>query len=287
MSNETTTCFDERRTYGQVRTWNDDPLTTRARAIWSAGDALPIAKSYAIGAEQFVNRLAIRPGESVLDVGCGAGTLAIQVARAGGRVSGIDIAPYVIAEARLEARAAGCNIEFDVGDAESLPFVDHQFDTTVTMFGAMFAFRPERAAAELVRVTRPGGRVVMANWTPEGFAGQFRLVHTSLMPPLADAPSPLDWGREEEVRARLGDAVSSVTFTRRTMELRFPAPPAAVTELFANCFAPTVTALRELDAEHANRLRSEMTRLFQLHNRATNGTTTLAAEFLDVQARVA
>jgi SAM-dependent methyltransferase len=146
MPNETTNCFDGRRAYGQVRTWSEDPLTTRARAIWSEGDVLPIARSYANDAEQFVSRLAIRPGESVLDVGCGAGNLAIPAARAGGRVKGIDIAPYVIAEARLEARAAGFSIDFDVGDAESLPFVDHQFDTTVTMFGAR-NFPSGRAAA--------------------------------------------------------------------------------------------------------------------------------------------
>lgn len=287
MPNETTNCFDGRRVYRRARTWPDDPLTTRARAIWSEGDVLPIARSYANGAEQFVSRLAIRPGESVLDVGCGAGNLAIPVARAGGRVKGIDIAPYVIAEARLEARAAGFTIDFDVGDAESLPFFDHQFDTTVTMFGAMFASRPGRAAAELVRVTRPGGRVAMANWTPEGFAGQIYRAHASLTPQLPDVPSPLDWGREEEVRERFGDAVSSVTFTRRTMELRFPAPPAQVTELVASCFGPTVAMLRALPADDASRLRREMTRVFELHNRATDGTTTVAAEFLDVQARVA
>jgi hypothetical protein len=151
----------------------------------------------------------------------------------------------------------------------------------------MFASRPERAAAEMVRVTRPGGRLAMANWTPGGFAGQIYRAHASMTAQLPGVPSPLDWGREEEVRARFGDAVSSVTFTRRTMELRFPAPPAEVTELFANCFGPTVAMLRELAADDARRLRREITRMFQLHNRATDGTTTVSAEFLDVQARVA
>lgn len=287
MSYENVTCFDGRRTYGAVHIRNEDPLTTRARATWGAGDVLPIARSYAHGAGQFIDRLGIRPGESVLDVACGAGNLAIPAARAGGRVKGIDIAPYVIAQARLEARAAGCRIDFDVGNAEALPFANHQFDTTVTMFGAMFAFRPERAAAELVRVTRPGGRVAMANWTPGGFVGQFLRAHASLMPPPPGVPTPLDWGREEEVRERFGAAVESVTFTRRRIELRFPASPAAVTELFANCYGPTMTTLRALDLDDARGFRGELTRMFQLHNRATNGTTTVLAEFLDVQARVA
>src|SRR5882724_4127648 len=154
-------------TRSEVPAWSEDPLTARARAVWTAGDFLPIARSFAPGAEEFIARLALRPGETVLDVACGTGNLAIPAARAGARVSGIDIAPNLIAEARLEARSAGLGIAFEVGDAEALPYDDGRFDTTVTMFGAMFAFRPERAATELLRVTRSGGRVAMANWTPE------------------------------------------------------------------------------------------------------------------------
>src|SRR6266536_515871 len=170
-------------TRAEVPAWSEDLLTARARSVWTAGDFLPIARSFADGAEEFIARLALRPGESVLDVACGTGNLAIPAARAGARVTGIDIAPNLIAEARLEARTVGLVIEFEVGDAEALPYVDAQFDTTVTMFGAMFAYRPERAAAELLRVTRPGGRVAMANWTPEGFIGKMLRAHTSLVPP--------------------------------------------------------------------------------------------------------
>ena len=153
------------RTSKEVRAWSEDPLTARARSVWTSGDFLPIARSFAPGAEEFITRLGLRPGEVVLDVACGTGNLAIPAALAGARVSGIDIAPNLIAEAQLEARAAGVAIAFEVGDAESLPYLQGQFDTTVTMFGAMFAYRPERAAAELLRVTRPNGRVAMANWT--------------------------------------------------------------------------------------------------------------------------
>src|SRR6266545_3214681 len=128
---------------GEVRPWSEDPLTARARSVWTSGDFLPIAKSFASGAEEFITRLALRPGESVLDVACGTGNLAIPAARAGARVSGIDIAPNLIAQARLEARTAGCVIAFEVGDAEALPYGDGQFDTTVTMFGSMFAYRPD------------------------------------------------------------------------------------------------------------------------------------------------
>src|SRR5262245_41151175 len=149
---------------GAVPPWSEDPLTALARSVWTSGDFLPIARSYAAGAEEFIRRLALRPGESLLDVACGTGNLAIPAARLGARVTGIDIAPNLIAQAQVEARLTGRRIVFEIGDAEALPYVDDQFDTTVSMFGAMFAYRPERVAAELLRVTRPGGHVAMANW---------------------------------------------------------------------------------------------------------------------------
>ena len=222
----------------------------------------------------------------MLDVACGTGNLAIPAARAGACVSGIDIAPNLIAQARLEARIAGCVVAFEVGNAEALPYLESQFDTTVTMFGAMFAYRPERTVGELLRVTRPGGRVAMANWTPDGFVGQMVRAHTALVPSPSGVPSPLEWGEEDVVRARLGGGSTSVTCTRRTLELRFPFPPAAVTELFATCYGPTVATLRASDPDGASRLRQELTRLFQQHNVATDGITTVVGHYLDVHARV-
>jgi SAM-dependent methyltransferase len=267
--------------------WSEDPLTARARAVWTAGNFLPIAKSFAPGAEEFISWLALGRRESVLDVACGTGNLAIPAARAGARVTGIDIAPNLIAEARREAGAARCDIEFDIGDAEALPYGDGRFDTTVTMFGAMFAYRPARAAAELLRVTRSGGRVAMANWTAEGFVGQMLRIHTAIVPPPPGVPSPLGWGDEEIVRERLGQGVTALACTRRTLELRFPFAPAAVTELFAASYGPTVMTLRATDPAGSSRLRDELTRLFERYNSATDGTTAVAGEYLDVQARVA
>jgi SAM-dependent methyltransferase len=286
MSSKGIPCVGGPGSSGEVRAWCEDPLTARARSVWTSGDLLSIARSFAPTAEEFINRLALRPGESVLDVACGTGNLAIPAARAGARVAGIDIAPNLIAQARLEARTADCVVAFDVGDAEALPYGDGQFDTTVTMFGAMFAHRPERAATELLRVTRPGGRVAMANWTPDGFVGRVLRAHTSLVPPPSGVPSPLEWGKEDRVHARFRGGVTSVICARRTLELRFGFPPAAVTELFARCHGPTVATLRATDLEGASRFRQELIRLFQQHNVATDGTTTVVSEYLDVQARV-
>src|SRR6185369_15743735 len=138
------------------------------------------------------------------------------------------------------ARDAGCAIHFEVGDAESLPYTDGRFDTTVSMFGAMFAYRPERAVAELLRVTKPGGRIAMANWTAEGFIGNMLRAHVAVVPPPPGIPSALAWGNEETVRTRFGDRVAELSLTRRMMTLAFAFPPAAVVELFAASYGPTV-----------------------------------------------
>lgn len=240
------------------------PEISTAPSVWTAGDFLQIARSFAPAAAEFIARLRLCPGESVLDVACGTGNLAIPAAWAGARVIGVE-----------------------VGDAESLPYGDDRFDTTVSMFGVMFAARPERAAAELVRVTRPGGRVALANWTREGFIGAILRAHTDVVPAPRGVPSPLAWGNPEVVSARLGDRIATLICTRRVLELRFALPPAAVTELFAACYGPTIATLRATDRRGSERLRAELTRLFNDYNLADDGTTLVASEYLDVLARVA
>jgi len=272
---------------GVVPGWSEACRSSSAPSVWTWGSSLSIARSFAAGARAFIVRLALEPGESVLDVGCGAGNRAILAARAGARVCGIDSAPNLIAHAQVEARAAGCNIAFAVGDSEVLPYGDGQFDTTVTMFGTIFSGEPERAATELLRVTRSRGRLAMANWTSDGFVGQMLRACTALTPLSPGVPNPLEWGEEEVVRDRFRGGLTSLICTRRSLQLRFPFSPVAVADLFATAFGPTVATLRATDADGARQLRSELTRLFQHHNLATNGTTTVVGEYLDVQARVA
>lgn len=267
--------------------WSEDPLTARTRAVWSGADFLPIAQSFEAGAREFVDRLGVARGEWVLDVACGTGNLAIPAAQAGAIVTGVDIASNLIVVARQQARVAGVDVHFDVGDAEQLPYVTDQFDTVVTMFGAMFAPRPDRAAAELLRVTRRRGRIVMANWTPTGVIGDLLKAHNAVAPRPAGVPSPLEWGQAKLVEDRLGHGASAITSTTRTIELKFDLPPAAVTQLFATHYGPTVAALKVADPVRGNLLREAMTKIFEEGNRATDGTTLLVGEYLEVVVQVA
>ncbi len=147
-------------------------LKARLKATWMAGDYGTFAKYLEPGALEFLERLRVEPGTRLLDVACGAGQISVPAARAGAHVTGVDTATNSIEQARARAQDEGLDARFEEGDAEMLPYEDASFDVVASLFGAMFAPRPERVAAELVRVCRPGGRIVMGNWTPEGFVGQ-------------------------------------------------------------------------------------------------------------------
>src|ERR1051325_11556923 len=185
-------------------------LKTRLRATWIAGDFGQIAKSYVSGAEEFIKKLHLKPGMKVLDVACGTGNLALPAARTGAIVTGVDIAPNSLEQARQNAKQEGLNIQFDEGDAEALPYDDAGFDAVVTMFGAMFAPRPELVAAELKRVCRPGGVIAMANWRPGGFIGHMFKISASHFPLPPGMASPVLWGKEQTVRERFGEGISKL-----------------------------------------------------------------------------
>lgn len=262
-----------------------DPLTERVRATWTAGDFGRIARGYESGAAEFIARLELDPGERVLDVACGTGNLAVPAARTGAVVSGIDIAPNLIAQADARAAAEGLNLTLDVGNAEQLPYGDRAFDTVVTMFGAMFAARPERVAAELLRVTRKGGRIAMANWTPDGFIGEMLKTTVRYAPPPADVPSPLLWGKEEVVRVRLA-ASSSLTFARRLITFEYPFGPEQVVNEFRLWYGPTLRAFASLDDAGGAGLQRDLVKLWTDANRADDGTTRVQSEYLEVVAVV-
>ncbi len=265
---------------------NLETMKAKQKATWEAGDFGRIARTIENVAEEFMARQPLERGSRVLDVACGTGNLAVIAARQDCKVSGVDIAGNLIAQARTRAANEGLRIDFKEGDAEALPLADGQFDLVVSMFGVMFTPRPHVAAAELLRVTRPGGRVALANWTPEGFIGKmFNIFKAHLPPPPAGMSSPMDWGDEATVRSRLAHGFTSVRLTRRIALMHYPFPPAETVEFFRQYYGPTQKAFAALDTTARDALRRDLVELQTAYNIAkTPGTTEVTAEYLEVVA---
>jgi SAM-dependent methyltransferase len=261
-----------------------DDLKTRLKATWMDGNYDYFSRFMASSAAQFLDRLTLSQGATLLDVACGSGQVALVAAERGLKVTGVDIATNLILAARGRAAAVGLDVRFDEGDAEALPYPDATFDVVTSLYGAMFAPRPERVAAELLRVCRPGGIVSMGNWTKEGFVGaMFKTFARFLMPP--DMPSPLLWGDERVVRDRFGAGVSDLEVTRILYRLDYPFGAADVVEFFRQYYGPATRAFATLgDAEQAA-LRAELVHLWSTHDTAgVTGRTTVDAEYLDIVA---
>ncbi|MGI8735299.1 MAG: class I SAM-dependent methyltransferase [Pyrinomonadaceae bacterium] len=261
-----------------------ESLKSRLKGMWMSGNFGEVAKHIEASAEDFIARLELKPGMRVVDVACGSGNLAMPAARAGAIVTGVDIATNLLEQARARAESEGLTIQFDEGDAENLPYDDAAFDVVVSMFGAMFAPRPELVAAELVRVCRPGGRIAMANWTPQGFIGEMFKVTGKHVPPPPSMPSPLKWGDEETVRERLRDGIGDLQLTKRMCQFKYPFPPEEVVEFFRRYYGPTQRAFDALDSDGQAALRKDLEQLWSEHNQATDNTTFGEGEYLEVVA---
>jgi SAM-dependent methyltransferase len=255
------------------------------KATWESGDFGQIARSIEDAAEEFMARLPLAPNTSVLDAACGTGNLAVHAARAGCDVHGIDIARNLVAQARARATAEGLFITYTEGDVEAMPYGAERFDWVVSMFGVMFAPGPGLTVAELARVTRPGGHIAMANWTPRGFIGKMFNVFKKYRPASGDLPSPMSWGEEKTVRSRLCPDFTKVRLHRRIALMRFPFSPAETVEFFRQYYGPTQRAFAALDAFDQAALRRDLVELQTAGNISkTRGTTEIAAEYLEVIA---
>jgi ubiquinone/menaquinone biosynthesis C-methylase UbiE len=224
-------------------------LKQGARAAWAAGDYPAIARRqlWEVGA-RIVDRVAISPGEDVLDVACGTGNAALRAAQAGGRVVGVDLTPELLDEGRRLAAEADVEVDWRHGDAEELPVEDERFDVVLSTFGCMFAPRHAVAAREIARALRPSGRIGICSWTPEGVMGEFfQKVGSYLPPPSPLAEPPVLWGSEAHVEQLFADTEVELAFERDTLDPpRFESTDAALE--FMQKFGPMIMARRLAEA---------------------------------------
>jgi SAM-dependent methyltransferase len=270
-----------------------DRVVNPNKALWEKGDFTRIAESMRDSGEQLVDRLGVRPGLKVLDLGCGDGTTALPAARRGADVLGVDIAENLVAAGNARARAAGLsNLRFQEGDASDLrDLEDESFDLVVSIFGAMFAPKPFDVAHEMVRVTRPGGRIVMGNWIPGDptlVAQILRISAAYTPPPPPGFISPMTWGDEALVQERFeaaGIPSDAVQFERETWVFSQDGPPEELFNTFRRYYGPMMNAFEAAAAAGREKeLAQELRALFIAQNRGS-GRTEVPATFLKVTVR--
>jgi len=234
--------------------------------------------------ELLCETMDLRAGESVLDVACGNGTATLAAARRFCRTTGIDYVPSLVARAEQRARADGLEISFQVADAEALPFGDGHFDAAISTFGVMFTSDHQRAAAEMIRVVRPGGQIGLANWTPDGFIGQVFKTLGKYLPPPAGVKSPALWGTRARLDEMFGTQVSAIVAEPRMFVFRYRSPEHWL-DVFKTFYGPMLKAFAALDADGQAALRHDVLGLIGQFNRASDGTMAVPSEYLEVVIR--
>lgn len=269
--------------------------TNPNKALWEKGDFTRIASTMRESGEALVQRLGIKQGMKVLDLGCGDGTTAVPAAKLGADVLGVDIASNLVAAGNRRAKEMGLNnCRFQEGDATNLRDLENQsFDVVVSIFGAMFAPRPHDVAKEKVRVTRKGGRIIMGNWIPNDptLVAQILKISSAYTPPPPEGfVSPMTWGIESHVVERFAGAgipKERISFDRDTFTFNSPRPPAALVDDFRRYYGPTMNAFEAAEKNgRASDLQKELEDLFKSQNKAPNGNTSIPATFLRVTVAV-
>ncbi len=253
------------------------------RSTWNTGDYGKIANAFPLMGELLCEAVDLRAGSTVLDVATGSGNTAIAAARRQCHVTGLDYVEALLDRARTRAEAEQVDVTFEQGDAEQLPYDDGAFDYVLSTIGVMFAPDQPKAAAELLRVCRPGGVIGLACWTPDGFVGEFFGVHGRYAPPPAGLASPLRWGTEDGLAGLLGDGVTGFDVTRRNQVFRYPSVTEYVTH-YLEYFGPTATAAGALSMSERDAFAADLRALITRHNTADDGTVVVPAEYLEVVA---
>jgi len=258
-------------------------IKARQQATWASGDFAVVGTTLQIVGESLCEAVDLRAGEHVLDVACGNGNAALAAARRFGRVTGIDYVPDLLAKAGARAAAEGTTLELREGDAEAMPFADASFDVVLSTFGVMFAPNHIAAAAELVRVCRPGGRIGLASWTPAGFIGEmFKVVGRHVPPPAGLLPPSL-WGKREHLAALFGDAVSAIEAVPRDFAFRYESAQHFVA-MFRAYYGPTLKAFAALDERGQQAFAADLEALVAKFDRGNGRGIVVPAEYLEVVA---
>jgi len=243
----------------------------RQQQAWSSGDFHAVAARIVLVAEQLVDTADLQAGWHVLDVATGSGNAAIAAARLGCQAIGVDYVPSLLARGRERVIAEGLDVALLEGDAEALPFPDRSFDAVISVFGAMFAPDHEKAASELVRVSKPGATIALASWTPGGFIGEVFRTVAKHVPPPAGVRSPMLWGTREHLESMFRNKVSSLEVIERDFTFRFRSAEEFV-DFFRTWYGPTLKAFAALDSQAARRaLEHDLVELARKHDRLGSG----------------
>jgi SAM-dependent methyltransferase len=260
-------------------------IKQRQQQAWASGDFHAVAARIVLVAEHLVDTADLHAGSRVLDVATGSGNAAIAAARLGCKVVGVDYVPELLERGRQRAAAEGLDLELLEGDAEALPFPDASFDAVTSVFGSMFAPDHAQAAAELLRVVRPGGTIALASWTPDSFIGDLFRTQGAYVPPPAGVPSPMLWGTEAHLRELFGDGIAWLEVEERTFTWRFRSAEEFVA-FFRGWYGPTLKAFAAVEGEAYDGLERDLVELARRYDRLDcAGAIAIPATYTEAVAR--
>jgi SAM-dependent methyltransferase len=255
-------------------------IKQRQQATWASGDFAVVGITLQIVGETLAEAVDVRAGDRVLDVAAGNGNATLAAARRFAQVTSTDYVPALLDKGRARAQAEGLPVQFRVGDAEDLPFDDGSFDVVLSTFGAMFTPDHARAAREMLRVLRGGGRIGLANWTPEGFIGRLFKVIGAHLPPPAGLKSPALWGTESHIVELFGTQATGIQCQRRHFKFRYRSA-AHFVDVFRTWYGPTNKAFAALSADNATALENELSELLNSMNRDAPRSLVVPGEYLE------
>ena len=256
-------------------------IKQKQQATWASGDFAIVGTTLQIVGEQLAEAADVRAGQAVLDVAAGNGNATLAAARRFARVTSTDYVPALLEKGRLRAQAESLEVAFQVADAEALPFADASFDVVLSTFGVMFTPDQQKSASEMARVVRPGGRIGMANWTPEGLIGRLFRVIGGHLPPPAGLKSPALWGTEGRIRELFGKAAAQVRCEKRDFNFRY-ASVAHFMQVFRDYYGPTHKAFAALPGAAGQALEKDIAALLRELNVAGPDSLVVPAEYLEI-----